>query len=1023
MGKFFAHLQKRLLTSVFPSDSRAIKFCLGICLFTFILSFLSFRYLLEQTLFPFVGLGWAYVIDQGFVVVFAIVVTVIVLSRQVKKSRVRSFLKRHGLQIAILFVVAFLAHALTLHYYFWSDEVIWLLKPITQNTPRFFFHGDIFKGYFVLSYALLYLLFGVHHYWIYALASILYFCITVPIIYIFMYLLSQKRTIAFIGAGFVAVSPGFLDMFTWHSTAHAPVLGSVLVSMIFFVLFLKNRKLMYYILSLIFFFVATKIGFIRIAPFFLIPFILTFIPSPLWSRKQAYIQKLLILSPFIVITFSFLVLNFFYPELTVIIRDFMTNRSSEAVTTATTYRGLEMPQTMLPKLFYFTSHVFIPSGLFGEFLKFSQLDSSKHAESLALLLGSRIVAALVIIIMIWFFSRRNISLWLLGFAALFILVNLLHIAIGYEGLEFHPTQGYTPQQLDIRYANENIGYGPGSRYVFVSTVGAGLLGATLASLLLFSRRKKLRVVGVVLVGLWLCGSAYYTVRAQVKSAKNLQAYSFLPKAIFAHVPRNGEPKLIYSANPDRNGIDTKIAGWKWFHGFYKESEFRYTKVIGDVIAFLQEDEQNANRLFAFYSNPQTLSFTDVTDEVLWAIHSPRIDTVLLREASSSSSLKKANADVIFQRAVLELPDINRRLIMGHTLRFRTKVSPVQILSYPLVYLDPEKEIIPPSLWGLQMQKSLQKKDYEQHAFHYLGSASAAKRVDQLLDEERKSIEQLLLSRSRLKDGVMIVVNDALMPNNDANSLMDSLVTSFPVPQDHERYLQFVSLPASITISLSQPTTIGRILLNTPHKYSQSKPTELQIEVIQEDGEGEASGAYQNVGKTIDDSVSAQSLNIGYLTSVVLDDPVRVSALRITITKTASGQPPVFDEVDIDGSLSVRYSPEIVNAFIENAASYIPLSASVDALSEFTRPYALTLYYACAEQRDWLKQESAIQQQVPDIWKSSSIPIDASGEQDVEIPLDCNGSVLRKIVFIGPPYPSEIGVSQVRLQQDTIQKKL
>ena len=92
------------------------------------------------------------------------------------------------------------------------------------------------------------------------------------------------------------------------------------------------------------------------------------------------------------------------------------------------------------------------------------------------------------------------------------------------------------------------------------------------------------------------------------------------------------------------------------------------------------------------------------------------------------------------------------------------------------------------------------------------------------------------------------------------------------------------------------------------------------------------------------------------------------------------------------------SPEILNIFLK--------SPSFNSLA---------LVYACAEDTDWEKQKKT-EEIIRGIWYVKEFPLnnDLVNEQ-LSTPLTCFGSVLRKIILIGPPYPVEIKIENISLK--------
>src|SRR3989344_127562 len=158
-------------------------------------SFFSFQYFIERLLFPLLGMGWAYVIDQVTPLIIATVVSILLLRKRVNLAVVKNKLKKHSLPLIFIFIIALTTHLGTLNYFFWSDEVVFMLQPITQNNKDLFHFigGANMRGYFITSYAFNYLVFGTTA-WVYPLSSAIYFAISALFVYWFLFYLTKKKS-------------------------------------------------------------------------------------------------------------------------------------------------------------------------------------------------------------------------------------------------------------------------------------------------------------------------------------------------------------------------------------------------------------------------------------------------------------------------------------------------------------------------------------------------------------------------------------------------------------------------------------------------------------------------------------------------------------------------------------------------------------------------------------------------------------------------------------------------------------
>ncbi len=91
------------------------------------------------------------------------------------------------------------------------------------------------------------------------------------------------------------------------------------------------------------------------------------------------------------------------------------------------------------------------------------------------------------------------------------------------------------------------------------------------------------------------------------------------------------------------------------------------------------------------------------------------------------------------------------------------------------------------------------------------------------------------------------------------------------------------------------------------------------------------------------------------------------------------------------------SQEILNIFLDNPSFN-----------------SLALVYACAEDVDWEMQKKS-NNVIPGIWYVKELPLNSKwANEQLTSSLTCFGSILRQIVLIGPPVPSEITLQDVSL---------
>lgn len=958
-------------------------------------SFISFRYFIEQFLFPHVGMGWAYVTDQLVILLSSIALTYYIIFRNTPRKAILSAIRKHRTSLISLFIIAFIMHVGVLGYYFWSDEVIWLLKPITQNTP-FFFQGNIFKGYFVLSYALTFLLAGPHYYWIYGLVSIVSFATTSCVIYLFLVALTEKRSIAWMGSLFVSVTPSFFDMFTWHSTGHAPVVAAVLLSGIFLIQYLKTHTPYWYYLSVIWYFTAVKIGFIRIAPFILILFLIIVWYLRKKSLKQSIADTLSRASSFIAVALYFCVFNFFYPELSNLYSIYQTSGIGGVMESGFHYRASAHSEMFLPKLSYFLTHLFVPSGLVHDiFKKISPvyvIDIS-YIE----LTGYIILGVLSCIALISLYNARKPGRSILFFfAAMIIVINLLHIAAGFEGSEFDPKNPYSPQKLDTRFTYEHMGYGPGSRYVYISSIGVGLLFALTIHALFAKRSPKVTLAATGLSIVVLAIHGYYLVRAQFYNVSTIEDYAYVARNILRDAPPDPHnPVVIFTPNPEKNSLDTKIGSWHWLIGFYKEENLYYTKDLDDLKRYMA-DHPNAH-LYAFYTNPQTLTYTNITSQVAELLeHSPSPIPLIEPSLHASSKRTEATNLTLFEQAHATLSP-HTRLVTSASATLVFTVTPLSDSKYPIILVEDAAMTIPHVITQ-KLSLSYTTYNSQNHSIQKPITTSLApgKTIDALDSTSYQSLVSLLKKRDTLNNVSGI-----------HNILTDHAYSLFPKPIETASYNLYDSLPATIEMNLGTKSTISGVELNTPHIYDTSAvPTEVIVQIKNRN-------TFFTIPIETLVSGTSQSPNKGVLTTITFA-PTLATAVQVTVVNTNGRIPPVFDEISLISPETSAYSPLAWDELIKSIPSRIESPAllhDMTTMSHFNRAYGI---YACGEDSDWIVQEKSRSTPVPNIWHTAIVSFEPGKKTETTFPVNCNGSILREVHILGPTYPSEFTLERLTL---------
>lgn len=961
-------------------------------------------------------MGWAFLVDQTIPLAITLTVTFFFVIRKINLKAHLTKLKSHRYLLILIFIIAFVTHLGILSYYFWSDEVILILKPITQN-EEFKFHrigGANMRGYFIASYAFTYLLFGLNA-WVYPLFSIIYFAVSTLFVYWFVYLLANKKTISTLAAVFFATTPAYLDMFTWHSTAHAPILILGLASFILLLYYKKSNRFIYYILSLMFFFTAIKMGFVRSAGFTLVPLLLLFLP--LFRQKQISLynkinQKPLCLLiyalPYLVTAVYFVLFEFLYLELAmtsdILIK---TGSFTEAYNFLSGYRNVvENSSLFLSKLLFYAAYLFVPNGLVAETLPFFR--PLFPNVSIALTLGALTLLVLFTSLLVGMRYRRLKEGWLVIFAVVFIFLNMIYSTIGYEaGSDFNPESPNFANIIDKRFAYESLGYGPGSRYLFIPSVGTSLLFAFFV-LWLYGRKRIFFALALIFCVVVIGTNTYFTIRAQIKNLDQAESYRSLVDNIFKTVPRDGKPKILFSTNPEKNSLDSKFTGWTWLHGFYKTDELTYAKGEltftndhPEIQELIKSGQYTRENLYAFYNNPHTLAFVDISEDArnLFFPNSQTVNRSILIEfplqkQKSIEKRIKGTETTFLERAIIESLELNQRIVAYRHMRFRLKIQKITKPSYPLsdtIFIEKEKGYSYNFPLGLWEKVALPPQVVDNPRV-----------LRQSNDKSYLQILNILKEQENLRVGTSINVS-SMEERKDITkeSLIDGFYTAHPRARREERYFVAKTNPLVLTLSFPYETGVRRILLNTPIRYSFSNlPKNVTILASSDNARFRKITSINNL------TPISWSPNKGKMYQIDLEKTV--NALSIQLVVEGAKDPVVLDEVVVDGENAIAYSPQAIYETARSAYYYIDSKELFEELAKIRKYDRSTVFWACAEDSDWQKQLKNKKELVSGIWNVAKVNIPAGvNEVDDSVTISCYGSKLRKVFFISPPYPVEM----------------
>lgn len=965
-------------------------------------------------------MGWAYVADQ----VTPLLISLLVLFFVVRKKNFKNILSKlrpfYWLLI-LLFILAAVTHLGILYYYFWSDEPLFVLEPVTQN-QGFHFHslgGANLRGYFLSFYIFTYLLAGTNNL-VYQILNLTFFSISVLFVFWFLYLLTNNKTIATLAAAFFATTPAYLDMFTWQNSNYAPILILGLTSLIMLLHYKKTKKFIYYLLSLMFFFVSVKMGFVRVAGFAFIPLLLFF--APIYKTGWKFSKLISLSLPYLAISIYFVLFEFISGELQIALAPFAEGIGfsdalhlslSNVTRFLSKYREFDQNSSLfLPKLWFFSAYLFFPGGLAGEILL--RLRPIFQHISLALSVGKITVLILSSLFLYGLRFRKTREGWLVMFAILFIFLNMLHFITGYQASpeDFSPAFPGSSYKLDSRFALENSGYGPGSRYLFISSLGAGLLFALVISRLVKKGGKR-ALVAVLFCFAVIAGNIYFTTRSQVQNFEGMKGYKSLVENIFKIVPRDGKPKLLISANPESNGLDRKFGGSGWIYGFYKKQELVYAANLQEANELFKNGQYLKENIYAFSNNPHTHTFADISQEARDYFYAnpalPNSSTLEFGRQKQTTIQLDSGTDGIYslQRAIIESAEVKKRYIAPKKLNFRLTIRRLENPPLPIsdsFFTDQPtqyKHLFPLQLWSwISLPPEI---NPNLRALKQESESRRKKTQFRLLD--------ILQERQALKEHTRIDVSNMQdLPLITKESLVDGFYTTYPYPNT-EPEVHYIAgeNPATIALSFTAIKAVRRILFNTPYNYSTSSlPKNITVLASSDNRRFHEVVIRENL---IPDKWSP---NRGAMTRI--DLPQTVNALSLKFVITGNLQPVALDEIVVDGPRAAVHSPENIYNTARSVYHYIDNKDYLKELTQIKGSNRLALFWACAEDADWEKQLKVKEDLVLGIWHAAEVDIPPeSNLAEDSATINCYGSSLRKIFFVSPPYPVEMEIIKAVLE--------
>ena len=950
-----------------------------------VLSAFSFQGLLYFRLNPYMGIGWSYVIDQSFPLVITLLTLGAFAIRSLKKkSNHKNFLKalkEHRVNIFLILTILFLAHGFLLKYYFFAEDISSVLSKVNNGIIDFPF-DPINNGYALLPFIFSFLIFKTNALF-YNVISIISFIFAALSLYVLSYTLSKDKLVALFSSLFFVTTPVFLDMFSWQGSVSGMsfVLGLSLLSLIFLIFFQINSRIIYYILSILFFISAVKTGFVRTAGLAIpIGFLILF-PFP-WAKARSFSKRFLFVIPYLIIWLEFLLFRWQFTGF---------------ISTGNVFKVSDYLST----LFYYFAMVFFPSkfaAIIFPWLKGNAFSISNFL-SLVFIIGLVLLIVLIPLFLFSFLKRKTNFFWLIFYA----------IVIIFGGLFYVPLFGTVPSPVNFdNYFIASVPpYGPGSRYVFFSSVGVSLLLGALFSLSISSKKIFVKPIGLLLIAI-LFLNLWATIGGHQKIVSSIsEPDKKFMKNFFTLVPIDGKKKLVFSTNPTRNMIDNNVGASRWLYGFYKETELTYVNDEKKFLELANSGIYKKENTYAFYNNPETGSFANVSLEARDALEGKN-DEIPLNFSSEEASTKfekvistdgyKLN---LLQRAVLETSDINKRIFIGTSLKLNisSSESPSEFPYSDSLVFDSHSDIPKGLLYLIPQYSPSVTSSLKNFSFSTLDSFNNVSAKD-IPDSDRNSIINTLISREKLRAGTVLSVSniDNSNPNSSAFSLLDGLYTSEPKPAPDEKFYISSSSSSAINFILPYPTILGRVLLNTSKSYA-SEHFPQNIEVL-----GSVDGVNFELIGTYKGEVYPWSSNNGKMVEINLV-PMESRFVKVILDNEA-GESIMLDEIILDDIDSLSHTPWQIGEYQSKSFKFVDNEMLLSSLRSLDSARFATIFYSCAENIDWKRQTKNADALVPGVW--NRIILSTEDISDITIPINCYGSLLRKIIIIGPPYPSSFG---------------
>lgn len=947
-------------------------------------------------LLPYLSVGWAYVIEQMLPIAIAFTAGLVILNKKnFNLGSIKNILYEHKNYFILLLIVSILAHGWILGYYFFAEDVSSILSPINNNVTQFPF-VPIINGYPFSPFVLSFLLFGVNAF-AYNLFSFFLFFLGVILFYWFVYVVSSNKLSAFIAALFFTTTPSFLDMFSWQGSVQgmSAILVLSLLSLIFLVYYQKCLNYNSYLLSLLFFVAALNMGFVRTGGIVIvILFMLFFLRLKLkFDIKNSIISGFF----YLIIWVGFIWIRFGLGLLFVPVSLLFKTTDSVAHV------------AYLPFISYYLPHLIMPTEVAKLVLPaIKESFNGLTSVSIIFILGLSILFALFALALIAVRNRKKIVWRTVLLGVVFIFANIFYLPF------FSGGRTTNIAVFDSYFVVDVPPYGPGARYVFFSTLGISILFMVFI-IRLIRGNGFIRKIGIFLMISIIGVNVYSGIVGHRKIIKYISIpEKSLISNFFKLVPRDGKSKLVFSANPQRNAIDNNVSGKNWLYGFYKYNELAYTNNESELYKLINSGAYKKENVYAFYNNPETNAFTDLSGKIRQQVFESKMDgsDFAINFLSKGSSITRVSTDGedynTLKRALLESEDINYRFSFKKTLTIDLSVEHLQadILPYSdfavlnTKYPNILWNIVPENYPAVFSQRYNIPSEFDLESFNYSP-------LKDFLLSDKLEIISILNERDKLRKGMAVFVSnkDTDEKRADENALIDGLYTSDPSPGKEEKFYLAKSNPEVIDINLPYSIILGRILLNTPKSYAvKYVPTDFDVMSSNDGIFFEKAGAAENQEK------SDWSPNNGRMININLK-PIQSKYLKLVVKKTG-GKPVMLDEIVVDDQNALKYSPWQIIDYLRNAFLYMDSQDLLKNLISVQYYSKVPLIYACAEDADWQKQKENFSMLLPGVWRVERVDLNTAR---TALQINCNGSVLRKIIIFGPPYPAKILVNSAILQ--------